>query len=238
MSSERRLTMLDVAPAVVLGFGGLSVALRSAMELLRGPVLSEKDMSSRQNDDDIPRATVYVSVTPEQAERLRRRGVRVLRHEKTAAYDLGLLDYAGLGGLATLAFLGGYKLADYWYRSQRSKQVLEERERVSNRIRKLLNGVPEPEDVELYHEMVRRGMFEDGEPSLRKTANVLGYLPAAFTVLLGVGAALSALSAYHTSVRTGYDDELARLRKARSRRIPKHDTGANAIEIVPVEVAE
>ena len=131
-------------------------------------------------------SNVPIEVTPEEAEELERRGIKVRKVLAKRASDASPWKAMGYGALGTAATLGGWKLTDMVIDSLRRRQAKKEVNRVKDRIRRLMEGNPLEEDVTVYRKMktasaqrcVKTALF--GMGSLRDLLTVGG---------LGVGSA-------------------------------------------------
>ena len=131
-------------------------------------------------------SNVPIEVTPEEAEELARRGIKVRKVLAKRASDASPWKAMGYGALGTAATLGGWKLTDMVIDRLRKQQAKKEVSRVKDRIRRLIEGNPLEEDVTVYRRMktasaahsVKTAVF--GMGSLRDLLTVGG---------LGVGSA-------------------------------------------------
>jgi len=109
------------------------------------------------NHTELPMAHVPVPVSGDEAEELRRRGIKVRRVLKQAfevpTFNVNIPEAMGLGALATGAGIGGWKFSNWLLNRNRQAAVNEEKERVKNRIKGILSDSPDEEDETLHAHM-------------------------------------------------------------------------------------
>jgi hypothetical protein len=179
-----------------------------------------------------PIVEVPVPVSSEEAAELRRKGVQVKRADVLQRFDMGPVGAFGLGALGTAGVMGGWSIADKIIDNYRKKRAESKRDAIKNRIQKLMNDEPAPEDLELHANMkAAECMFFDKKAGLSLEHHVVNPLAA----LLGGGMLLAGVRAYNQASVSG--DESAKV-KALKAYLKKKKTTAPLISTVPVEVAE
>lgn len=220
-------SFLQAAPWVAAAglAGGLSArGLRHGFDMLR---YGNTD-GTPIDIDTVPAsvAELPVTVTKEEAEELRRKGVKVKRKviHKAAAVDLGnarwnLGFWSSLpaGALGAGALVGGWKLGDMGLDALRMHFAKDKKKKVEERISRILKDNPDDQDVPLHATMkaaedayfAKKASFmgvENPSYPLQNYASALG-------LLLGAGGTLAGLSAYNTvSSQNKYNEKSKALR--------------------------
>jgi len=105
----------------------------------------------------LPVAHVPVPVSGDEADELRRKGIKVRRVLKQAfelpTFNINPAEAMGLGALGTGAAIGGWKFGNWLLNRNRQAAVNEEKERVKNRIKGILSDAPDEEDETLHAHM-------------------------------------------------------------------------------------
>lgn len=243
------LTYGDVAFPAVAGLGlgvgarlarwGYDIANKSGT---RAPVkLSPVESSAVE---------VPVDVSEEEAEELRKKGVKV----KQAADNV--LDTAVQGTLGTLSTVGGWSLVDSILDSKRKAKAQKSLERSRQRVQALINGQPDPADAGLgralkvaedayienvgisemgYHVVqVKTAAFsiDDVIPSIvGRGASTIGEVLKPLGIPLGIAGTLVAMKAYNAN-----KDENKYRAKAKAMRDYLNNVGAETPTAVMVPV--
>lgn len=195
---------------------------------------------------------VPVDVSEEEAEELKKKGIRV----KQAADNI--LDTAVQGSLGTLSAVGGWSLADKILDSKRKAKAQKSLERSRRRVEALIRGDQDPEDAGLARAMkvaaeVYIQHIGDSEPGVgtvrevrAKTASVLeevapgilgrgvstvGEILKPLGIPLGIAGTLVAMKAYNAS-----RDENKYRAKAKAMRDYLNNVGAETPTAVMVPV--
>jgi len=225
----------EAAPFVAGGallLGGGARVSKGLIDLLRRPdPEGSPELITRTED---PVAEVPVPVTKEEAEELRRQGVRVKKAGFLDKFDVGTSDAFLLGGLGTGAVMGGWALTDKLVDSYRKSRAEAKREAVRRRIQKLLSDSPAPEDSGLYAQMKAAECMHF---SLRKVAwfNPQTTIVNPLAALLGGSALLAGIRAYQKSIATA--PESAKVKALKSY-LKRQKTTQPLVAAVPVEMPE
>lgn len=206
---------LGYIPHVALG----SLALGAGGRLARNLVDLSRGGDKRLRAPAMERATasIPIEVTPEEAEELRRKGLKVRKVLKTAQYDPSILHSIGYGALGAGAGMGGWALADKFLDSMRKRQAEKRRDRVRQRIERLLSGEPDDQDLQIADQMkvAEEQLLSGQDPAdLLKEAGVKDWLSLG-GMALGAGGLVSLLSGY----RKGRESSKARAKAQALRRL-------------------
>jgi hypothetical protein len=150
-------TFSEAAPYVAalgLGVGGLSRGMKHIIDALRRQDPEAAPVEIKRTHPPI--TDTEVEVTPEEAEELARRGVHVKKvklGQEVSLSDVSLPASLALGALGTGAVIGGWKLSDFLINKLRQRAAQSEREKMYNRVHKMLEGDPESIDVPLHASM-------------------------------------------------------------------------------------
>ncbi len=173
------------------------------------------DMVTRQDPEaapvsvahtELPLAHVPVPVSNDEAEELRRKGIKVRRVLKTAfempSFNVNPAEALGLGALGTGAGIAGWKFTNWLMNRSRQGAVTEEKERVKNRIRNLLNDTPDENDETLHAHMKAAEDVYFMKKSQSKNAGVWNSVPGSDAVntlaaLVGGSLVFSGMRAYN-----------------------------------------
>jgi len=166
-----------------------------------------------------PKSTVTeipVEVTPEEAEQLRRRGMKVRKLLSKAAAaktpaavpvhqtSPTMLGGLGLGAAATGGGLLGWYLTDLLVDKMRQQAASSDINRVRERISGLLNDRPRDEDEKVYGTMkaAEDAYFSQPAGQQKQAAVGLSDLPWILASLVGGGLTFGALSGYQQARRS------------------------------------
>lgn len=214
-----------VAGGAALGASGRLV--KNLADLLRG--------SPSSGGFSVPKlrpaiADIPVEVTEEEAEELRKRGIKVKRMmAKRAAVSPNFWGGIGYGALGAGSMLGGWALLDKIIDSARKRAIKGDISRVQRRIENILEDRPENEDEKTHAYMKAAEDFyfskiaHDPE-ELRKEALFpdIGFgtqMGGALGLTIGAGGLLSALAAYNKAKgESKYQQQSAQLARALKRR--------------------
>jgi hypothetical protein len=174
--------------------------------------------------EDTPPAitSLPITVTPEEAAELRRKGIHVKKKQKKVAFDIpgtdskynvGFWESIPAGMLGTGALIGGWKLGDMGLNAIRGHFANAKKKKVEDRIKQLLKDQPESEDVPLHATMKAAEDAYFAKKAMDYNRNFGGDYANALGLLLGAGGTLSALSAYNTvSSQNKYKEKAKALR--------------------------
>lgn len=209
-------------PVFALGgaaLGGGARLLKNLFDLSRrGPTKSPADIAR-------PLAAVSevpVEVSKEEAEELRKRGIKVRRaltkessHKKEGISRL--LGSAGLLGLGTLSTVGGWHLADTLIDAARKRAAKKDVDRVKDRIRKILEESPSARDDQKL-----LGYMKAAEDKYFKKEALLQDIPVILGGSLGITGVLAGLAAYNRlKGSAGASPQIAALKASLARRLPQ-----------------
>ena len=173
------------------------------------------DMVTRQDPEaapvsvahtELPLTHVPVPVSGSEADELRRKGIKVRRVLKTAveipSFNVNPAEALGLGALATGAGIGGWKFTNWLLNRSRQNAVMEEKERVKNRIKGLLNDTPDEDDETLHAHMKAAEDIYFLKRAHSKDASAWNYVPGSDAVntlaaLVGGSLVFSGMRAYN-----------------------------------------
>jgi len=218
-------------PVFALGgaaLGGGARLLKNLFDLgRRGPTKSPVEIAR-------PLAAlseVPVEVSKEEAEELRKRGVKVRRmlskegaHKKEGISRL--LGSAGLLGLGTLSTVGGWHLADTLIDAARKRAAKKDVEDVKKRIRRILEESPSNRDDEKLF-----GYMKAAEDKYFKKEAILKDIPVILGGSLGISGVLAGLAAYNRLQRSAEaSPKLTALKSMLARRLPQRPS----MTMVPV----
>jgi len=153
---------------------------------------------------ELPVAHVPVPVNGDEADELRRKGIKVRRVLKQAFelpnFNVNIPEAMGLGALGTGAAIGGWKFSNWLLNRQRQNAVADEKERVKSRIKGMLSDAPDEEDETLHAHMkaaedlffMKRGSTKEAWYPGRDVVNSLAGL-------LGGSLVFSGMRAYNQS---------------------------------------
>ena len=150
-----------------------------------------------------PTASVPVEVTEDEAEELRRQGIKVRRVLAKRAQDTSrprtnpsIFGGIGYGALGAAGLAGGWALTDYVIDSARKARAKARRDKVRARIEALLDDRPGAADVDIAEQMkvgAARMLAGEGD-ALIKEAFGLKDLAAAGGLAVGGGTLLSLMA--------------------------------------------
>lgn len=152
--ANRPSTLVGLGIAGLAAGGGARLG-KSLFETLSRPsaTVGPKRISRRR----APGAAIPVEITEEEAEELRRKGVKVREIlSKTARSRTGPSSAwggFGMGATAVAAGMAGWGLTDYIVNSLRRRAAKSDNDRIRERIQALLEDAPEGVDGELYGQM-------------------------------------------------------------------------------------
>lgn len=195
-------SFLEAAPYVA----GTAALAGGGVRALKGVY----DMVTRQDPEaapvniahtELPVTHVPVQVSGDEADELRRKGIKVRRVLKTAEFpnfDINPAEAVGLGALGTGAAIGGWKFSNWLLNRNRQAAVNEEKERVKNRIKGLLNDSPSEEDTALHANMKAAEDMYFMKKALQKEAWYPGQSAVnTLAALLGGSLVFSGMRAYN-----------------------------------------
>lgn len=149
---------LEHAPAAALAglaVGGGARLIKNLFDIARR---GAQDEVSKLSITEQPVAEVPMEVSEEEADELRRSGVRIQRLKQVQPSEKLAGDFStspassqiGIGFLATMAALGGWKLTDMAVDSIRKGMVQRDLDAVRKRIKRVVNDDPEMPDTQLH----------------------------------------------------------------------------------------
>jgi hypothetical protein len=143
-----------------------------------------------------PVTEIPVEISPQEAETLERKGVKVKR--KLASFG-GAVSGVGLGALATLSAYGGWKGLDALVNKSRIQSEKEKLQRSRKRVEALLNQEPEPQDIKIAAAMAAAedAVFNKEAGFGSVAADVAGSLIQPVSPVLGMVGVLGLASAFN-----------------------------------------
>lgn len=199
----------DVGSVPVAALGGLALGGgarlgKNLLDLLRRPPTSGV-VNIRRGLSNVSK--VPIEVTPEQAEKLRRKGIKVKEvMSKAAAVKVSPNFWGGmgLGALGTGAAVGGWNVVDWLVDKTRKAAIESDIENVRQRIQRVIDDEPEEEDerTHAYMKAAEDKFFsmKDEQQEMLKEADVIDFIgnliPWQLGPLLGGAAVVTGLAGY------------------------------------------
>lgn len=223
----------EAAPFVgggALLLGGGARVTKGLLDLVRrtDPESSPENIEPTEE----PIVEMPVSVSPEEAAELRRRGINVKKAaDFLQRFSVGPTGALALGALGTGAVMGGWTIADKLIDNYRKTKAEAKREAIKRRIQGLLNDSPLSEDLDLHAQMkAAEVMHFEKVAGFTVEHHVVNPLAA----LLGGGMLLAGIRAYNQASVSG--DESAKVKMLKSY-LKKQKTSPPLVTAVPVEAA-
>jgi hypothetical protein len=235
--------IIENAPTAIftgLGVGLGARALKGLMDSIRNP---DPYLSPVEIKDTVaPVSRVPMEVTPEEADELRRKGIKVRTIKRNTKTAMDLTTGIGVGALGLAAGLGGWSVSDKIYDYMRKKDLSEEVKSVRKRIKRLLDDEAMEHDERLHSYMKRAEAEHFGE-SYTKVAGIMDALGTLFgetygpaiTIPIGVAGAISAAAAYKNARKGNKYLNKAKALKAKLESAPAE---AAKLELEPVQVID
>lgn len=157
-------------------------------------------------------AGVPVSVTPEEAAELERKGIKVKRQVKKAE---GFVPGLAAGALGAGAAYGGWKVLDSVFDKKRKETSQKRLEKARKRVQALLDGTPEQQDIKIAAAMEAAEDFYFGKQAdLTNTLlDSLGSAVAPVAPALGILGVMGGLAAYHRAKDSSKHERAAKALK-------------------------
>ena len=227
----------EAAPAVL----GTAALAGGAVRISKGliDVFRRSDPESAPVDIDKtedPIVGLEMPVSHEEAAQLRAKGVKVKKHAFSLDdYNVGAAGAFALGALGTGAAIAGWKGTDYLVNSYRKARAEEKRDAIKNRIKNILNDMPDNEDTAIHaHMKAAEAIY------LHKEGSSFFWDPSTQLVdplaaLLGGGLTVAGIKAYNQAVAAG--EEPGKI-KALKGYLKKMKVRPPMATVVPVEEAD
>ncbi len=164
-------------PAATLGALALGGGGRFLRGLWEGAQEDPGEVSGKIRRPEAPVADIPVVVSKEEAEELRRKGIRVRRALKRRTKTAGdappepsFWKSLGYGGAVAGAGLAGWELADWLIDNLRKSHAQSDVKRTRRRLTRLLDADPEDRDIKVAAALAL------AEEQISKTAQTKGWL--------------------------------------------------------------
>jgi hypothetical protein len=210
-------------------FAGGGLAIGAGARLIKNLA----DLARRNTDEGqvasmepsvAPLAEIPVKITPEEAEALKRKGIKVRKMLRKNAF---VFDNIGLGAAAVGGAVGGWSLLDKLIHKNRKATLRGDVSTLRKRIEKVLDDEPEEQDQKLHAYM------KAAEDLYFKK---VGFLDTGLQVL-GGGAALAAMAAYKAQQRNNRYIAAIKAIKGQARSRPSEAARAVLVPILEEESA-
>jgi hypothetical protein len=231
--------IIENAPAAVaigLGTGLGARAIKGLMDSIRNP---DPYLSPVEIKDTLaPVSKVPMEVSEDEAEELRRKGIKVktVMRKKAISLEGGL----GVGALGLAAGLGGWAVSDKIYDYMRKRDLAEEVKGVRKRIKRILDDEAMDHDEKLHSYMKKAEAIHFGDVNTKHAGfmDALGTLFSesygpAITIPIGAAGAIAAAAAYRNARR---GNKYLSKAKALKSKLDSAPAEAAKLELEPVQV--